>query len=498
MDKKKQLGQVFTPKWVVDEILDSAGYYGKKILDKYIMEPASGDGAFLLSIVERFIDESLKAGHKSKKIKSNLAKYIYGIEIDPIEYKKSIKNLNNLVGSKFKNFTKIRWQIRNADTLRQYHKYFGFFDFVVGNPPYIRIHNLEKEMRESLKKEFVFMDGTIDIYLSFFEMGFKMLKKDGVLGYITPNSFLHNSSYKRFRDYLKQTRAITAITDFKSNKIFDRFSTYTAISIMQFNKNRDHFEYKELSDGKINKVADVYYKDIGLTDWSFSNTENLRFIKSLANSKGTLIDDYFNVQYGFATLRDNIFIGDMEKNDKETVYFKGYLIERAILKKIVKGSTFKGEPGDIKYIIFPYVEKNKRQVPIAEKDLAKNYPLAYKYLLDNKAELMKRDLDKGVNWYEFGRSQGVQSVHNEKFVCGTLIKDSVNFYKLPAEVMIYSGIFITKKTPNIGWDVFLDAVNSENFKRYIQITGKDFSGGYKSITSKQIKQFNLGDGGTLL
>ena len=52
MAKHKSLGQVFTPNWIVSEILDLVGYNNESILDKYILEPSSGDGAFLLEIVK--------------------------------------------------------------------------------------------------------------------------------------------------------------------------------------------------------------------------------------------------------------------------------------------------------------------------------------------------------------------------------------------------------------------------------------------------------------
>lgn len=66
-------------------------------------------------------------------------------------------------------------------------------------------------------------------------MGFKMLRKEGLLGYITPNSYLHNSSYSLFREYLKKEKLVSKLIDFKANKIFKGFSTYTAITII--NKN---------------------------------------------------------------------------------------------------------------------------------------------------------------------------------------------------------------------------------------------------------------------
>ena len=490
-EKTKSLGQVFTPSWVVNEILDSVGYFGENILEKFIMEPSSGDGAFLREIIVRYLKESKKAKLSEKQICTNLEKYIYAIEIDPNEYKKSLENLNEIVSFELQKKININWKIFNENTLYKYKEYKGMFDFVVGNPPYIRIHNLDTETREYIKEMLNFTEGTIDIYLSFFEIGFQMLKKDGKLGYITPNSFLHNSSYRRFRNYLKETCAIKKLIDFKSSKVFDGFSTYNAISIIQFNDKKEDFEYCEFENGKIKVINHVRHAEIKGNNWSFSDIQNSSFVISMENGTSSRVGNYFNVQYGFATLRDKIYIGDVREFKNDIVYFNNHPVEKEILKKIVKGSTFKGSKEEIKYIIFPYKQVNGRSIAINEEELENKFPFAYKYLLNNKDELLARDIDKGSHWYEFGRSQGIQTMFNEKIVCSTLAKDFFRFYRLPEDVMVYSGIFITKKNSLASWEMLSGILQSENFMRYIKITGKDFSGGYKSITSKQIKQFKL-------
>ncbi len=188
MAKHKTLGQVFTPLWIITEILDLVGYTNQDILNKYILEPSSGDGAFLIEIVDRYINISLDAKIEISEIKKGLEKYIYGVELDQVEYAKSIQSLNQLVSEKLNINENLNWKIFNQNTFDFYKHHLTHFDFIVGNPPYIRIHNLDPTTRNILKQDFTFSEGTIDIYLSFFEMGLKMLKENGYLGYITPNS----------------------------------------------------------------------------------------------------------------------------------------------------------------------------------------------------------------------------------------------------------------------------------------------------------------------
>jgi len=489
MNKQKTFGQVFTPSWIVNEILNLVGYFDEGILDKYVLEPASGDGVFLAEIVERYINVSMTNDIKPNAIKLNLEKYIYGVEIDFSEYQKSIQLLDNLINTKFGSEITVQWNIHNKDTFDFYKDFPNFFDYIVGNPPYVRIHNISNETRNILSKNFKFASGTIDLYLPFLEMSLAMMNESARLGFITPNSLLHNSSYKAFRSYLKRLKNLEILIDFKANKIFKGFSTYTSITILNNNRKEDFFTYKELIGSKILEVNKVEYKLLNDNDWSFSNEADQKFILGLSTGKNSRVKDFFDVQYGFATLRDKIFIANAELYNDSLVTFNNHLVEKNILKKIVKGSRFKGTIDENNLILFPYFKSGDKYIPFQEDNLATNYPNAYKYLLANKDELESRDLDKGAMWYEFGRSQGVQSMHKEKIVLSPLINGKVTFYRIPADVLVYSGIFIVKNKSYSNWALIEQVLRSEDFFRYIRITGKDFSGGYKSITTKQIKEF---------
>jgi adenine-specific DNA-methyltransferase len=489
--KHKTLGQVYTPEWIVKEILKEIDFEGKKIFSKKIIDPACGDGAFLKEIVKKILKESIKNNKSIEDIKNILQNNIYGIEIDTEEYLKCIKNLNQIIENQLNINLNINWNIYNDNTLIKYKEFINYFDYVVGNPPYIRIHNLDTTTRKILKENFIFNQGTIDIYLSFFELGFKLLNKNGILGYITPNSFLRNSSYKNFRQYLKENKVIQTLIDFKSNKIFKNFSTYTAITIINFSEKEEYFNYKELDNNLIKEVNKIEFNKLDNKSWSFSSKKDMDFLKELYENSYNKVSDFFDVQYGFATLRDKIFISKIEKEKDSLVLFNNYWIEKSILKKIVKGSTYKGKKSEIKYIIFPYKKLNSKFIPIDENELKNNFPYAYNYLLDNKEELLKRNIDKNINWYEFGRSQGIQSSCNEKIVVSPLIKDKIHYNLLEKDIFVYSGLFIIKKEEKTNWNLITNILNSDKFKKYVEIKGKDFSGGYKSITSKLIKDFPI-------
>lgn len=492
MNKQKKLGQVYTPHWIVCEILDLVEYNNPDILNKYIMEPACGEGAFLLEITRRYTSISKSLGKSCAEIVQNLEEYIYGVEIDRQAYNKCIANLNAYVKVEL-GVESVKWKIFNSDMLHIFRQFHTRFDYVVGNPPYIRIHNMSIDRRNFIKHNFMFNQGTFDIYLSFYELSLRMINKNGQVGFITPNSFLHNSSYLQFREYLAKNKLISTLIDFKANKMFPGFSSYTAIAILQNGNSKDVFDYGEFQNGKIVKLNEIKYNNLNNKHWSFTDKENEQFLKNLNKSTDIFVKDLFDVQYGLATLRDRIFIGKCKPHpvNQHLAIFNNELIERSVLQDVIKASTFKGNFSGIEKIIYPYEFSDGKYRVISETKMQIEYPHCYAYLLQHKSDLLSRDIDKGTKWYEFGRSQGIQKIHQEKIILGTLMSSAVRFHKVSKQVMMYSGIFITRKNPDVDWKILEDILCSKEFLRFIHIKGKDFSGGYKSISTNQIKEFRV-------
>lgn len=491
MNKSKKLGQVSTPIWIVNEILNACQYSGSNILRKYVLEPACGNGAFLGEMVTRYIVAAQMEGQSHSQIIKELETYIVGVELDELVYCECIQRLNQLVKEKLGSNATVQWRIYRQDTLDFYRDYAAYFDWIVGNPPYIRIHNLDEDVRIRLKQTFQFTVGTTDMYLAFFEMAFFMLNQSGKLGFITPNSFLHNTSYQKFRQFLQWQSKLKMLYDLKSHKVFDRYSTYTAISIFDNSHIQPEFIYKELINNKFIEVNRIVFACLNAKKWTLANSEQSQFLHDLYQSGHAKLQDFFDVQYGFATLRDKIFIAKSTFLNNELSEFNGEKIETAILRMIVKGSRYKGQPEDMESILFPYVWEKGRYRAYLEAELAQQFPLAYAYLLKNKEELLKRDIDKKAQWFEFGRSQGLQTSHREKIVISPLVNGCVQFFRLPEHILVYSGIFMTRKSPDVDWQIAEQALSSSDFFRYVRLMGKDMSGGYKSLSSKTIKTFSV-------
>jgi hypothetical protein len=190
---KKNNGRYYTPVNIVKQILDLSEYFGPRILRKHIMENSCGDGAFLCEIVERYCQES--ANSQKSELKTELETFVHGIELDPTEREKCVRNLD-AVALKY-GVSKINWDVICADALTV-DQFDGQMDFVVGNPPYVRVHNLGASF-DAVKKFELAQDGMTDLFIVFYEIGLRMLNHNGVLGYITPSSFFNSVAGARLR-----------------------------------------------------------------------------------------------------------------------------------------------------------------------------------------------------------------------------------------------------------------------------------------------------------
>lgn len=515
MGYKKEYGQYMTPDNVTSFILDSVGYKNDAVLSMNIMEPSFGDGVFIIHILERILLYTQSLHYSVDEIKDIIISHVFGVEKDIELYQKALHSCDELLRKYGINDINLTSNLLCGDTLLLYKKFVDKMDFVVGNPPYIRIHNIPEEYRNIIR-EFRFSDGIFDMYIIFYEIGLLMLNNDGKLGYISPNSFLKNISQQEFRNYLICKQYISSIYNFTSLKIFDKADTYTGIFILD--------RHSKTNDFKIKYVEGLWFDSSVEEEYSYDEFNAYFYNKSwiLGNKKNNLflnnnqhlhnrIKDIAFVQNGIATNKDSVYIhnvycdsllnvpytGDY-KDSLKTVYIKDndgcvYPVESTILRKCVKASRFDGDMSN-SYVIFPYMYDDKYNcVPIEESVLKDNYSNTYQYLKKHYEELLSRDIDNKTSWYLFGRSQGLRNLNKKKIIFKHIINKNnpeIIPYVLDEDVVVYSGIYIVEKNVDSLKNICY-IILSDEFKKYCLLCGKDMSGGYVGVSAKIVKEFGI-------
>ncbi|EJY9602883.1 class I SAM-dependent methyltransferase [Campylobacter coli] len=166
----KELGQVFTPQYIVSDMMNLIQNNGR------FLEPSCGDGAFF------------------KNLPSNKV----GIEID-----------KNVINDE---------QILNID-------FFNYplnekFDTIVGNPPYVKYQDIKIETKILLKIYNQIFDERSNLYLFFIYKCILHLKDKGELIFITPRDFLKSTSSIKLNNFLFSQGSITDFIDLGDKKIF--------------------------------------------------------------------------------------------------------------------------------------------------------------------------------------------------------------------------------------------------------------------------------------
>ncbi len=178
-----------------------------------ICDPACGSGAFLNQCFD-YLHEEMDFVHEMKFEydgqrslfdidKEILQNNLYGVDINPesVEITKlslwlktakqnqtlasldnNIKCGNSLISDTTVVSNAFIWQEAFPDVFSQ-----GGFDVIIGNPPYGA--TLDQKQKDYLTSNYNTTEYNFDTYKTFFELGFRILKDGGYLGYITPNTF---------------------------------------------------------------------------------------------------------------------------------------------------------------------------------------------------------------------------------------------------------------------------------------------------------------------
>ena len=87
---------------------------------------------------------------------------------------------------------------------------------------FARSKNIDEYMKNNLKNWKSSSSGNVDLYIPFFELGLNLLKDNGILGYITPNTYLQSINGRSLRNYLLASNYHIKVLDYKDNKIFKK------------------------------------------------------------------------------------------------------------------------------------------------------------------------------------------------------------------------------------------------------------------------------------
>ncbi|EPP8766024.1 Eco57I restriction-modification methylase domain-containing protein, partial [Acinetobacter baumannii] len=373
---------------------------------------------------------------------------------------------------------------------------FKGFDIILGNPPYVCARNLDNDTKEKLKKWEVCKAGNSDLYIPFFQIAIENLASEGILGYITMNSFFKSLNGRELRAYFQKKCLAFNIIDFGAEQIFKSKNTYTCICFIE-NKKKSFINYKIIESTNLNKkikFEKIYYKDLdSKKGWNLNAHKIISKIESIGRPFGEL----YQTRHGLATLKNDIYIFKPVCEDEKYYYLNNdglFKIEKDICRDVVNSNKLSREVSldNLKEkIIFPYDREIKPKL-LEENFIKDFYPEAYKYL-KNKINILKmRDKGKGdyENWYAYGRTQSLEKVKNKMFFPKYSDRAPSFIISSDEDLLFYNGLAVIGSS-DLEMKIIEKIMGSSVFWYYIMKTSKPYSSNYYSLNGNYIRNFGI-------
>ena len=497
-------GAVYTPNYIKSFIVENSLWKVKKPLLKIKSADIScGCGAFLFTIANKQKKDT------QRPFSEIFEENIFGLDICQTSIKRTEILLSLLAISQGEDEKQFKFNLFCGNALSfdwksncSSVKSNEGFDLIVGNPPYVRAKNIDSETKKLLADWSVTKSGNPDLYIPFFEIGLENLNKNGILGYITVNSFFKSVNARELRKYLQTNKYALSIIDFGDEKLFESKSAYTCICFLSKEKSEYLLFKKEtsktLQKNGLEKFNKIPFKDLDFQrGWIINNKQIVENIKRIENA-GESLGTKYKIKNGIATLSNDIYIFKpiAENENYYTLVRNGkkFEIEKDICRDIIKPNILKYEH-EIESIkeklIYPYTNGITPLSLMKEEQLKSNFPKTYEYLSFHKDELQKRDKGNGDYgaWYAFGRTQALTD-KGYKLLFPYIAKDPHFVFTDQKDMMIYCGYAIFNESVE-ELKILKRILESKVFDYYMQNTSKPYSSGYLSYAKNYVKNFGV-------
>jgi type I restriction-modification system DNA methylase subunit len=491
-DERKRLGEFYTPKEVSEYILDTLGFKPEnEIRGKKILDPSCGSGSFLVESTQRLVARYRRIGldignpDDAKQIIEQCVDSIHGLDIHPfacfiaeMNLLFQLVDLYDVVRQKDRDYELPRIKIYQTDSLLpsgqpiELAEFFENsrrkmlidetkgadrlkivkFDFIVGNPPYVRKERISTDYKErKLRKAFpeVYY-GDNDLYVYFIAKGIDWLSNSGKLGYIVSRKFTKTRYGANIRKYITDTCIVEEFVDFGDVEAFRDATNYPCILVLR--KETDATErmksslktviikkekkpqelMKHLSEkrneGKFSDdyidIFQVSQTSLGAERWKLVPSELYEMFNRIRKISELSLGDICNIDKGIYTALDKAFVVDEKTIEK-------YNLEKELLRPTLRGEDVKS------YGIIP--KKKLFLIYTLNIDI-NDYPNTKSYLSSFRSALEKRwcftDPHMGRKWYELEKPRSPQLYETRKIVTPDISNtsnfaiDNENYYPL--------------------------------------------------------------------
>jgi hypothetical protein len=375
----------------------------------------------------------------------------------------------------------------------------GGFDCVIGNPPYVRIHNLVDfypgEVRFIQTNYETAQFGKVDIYVAFVEKGVQLLNKSGRLGFIVPNKFMQADYGVGLRNLLASRQSLVALVDFGNAQVFDGATTYTCLLFLTGSSQRAfRAKFNRSGQPPIRFLAEGAFEErpasaFGPSPWQSASSLETSILRKVERVQARLSDVALLTITGVKTGANSVFVFETvetrattprlrpEDTDSEVELETNYLVPYVKAESLKRYRVGAGS----RLLLYPYelVEHETRLISQAQ---LKKCAKTWQYLLEHKRTLEGRQKGKlrGPGWYGLSFSSSLQMFSGPKIVTPTL--SPRNSFALDTNGCFFpqgagGGCGLVPKAEHSAY-YLLAVLNSRLLTFYFQRISSSFQGGW--------------------
>lgn len=420
------------------------------------------------------------------------------------------------------------------------------YDYVVGNPPYVRIQNLPDSQKSMLDQLYESTTGNYDLYCPFYERGLGWLAEGtGRLGYITPNQFMVTDYGEGLRRVLRRDSCIEEVYDFRDSGVFKDATNYPAIVIARDEDEEESRENNEIRSVRVkanvdddtgraldkqiidsvrehrdepgyqDEFIDVFdFPQSELDDgyWSLMPPEELEVFQKLeSNQTHSVKEVTTDVFQGIRTGRNTLFVVEVLDADRVesdntgnivTISPDGesgeYKIETDLLRPFLQGDEIQRWRGDWSglHVIYPYelteTDGEFEARLYTESELQENLPLSWDYFKEHESTLRGREGGKWEDkdgWWQYSRTQNLEKFELAKPIQAEICQEATFMLDDSGSWYFTTGYGIGIEKQHLGiTDELVAQLNSKPLDFYLKHIAAIKAGGYYSYRTQYVEK----------
>jgi tRNA1(Val) A37 N6-methylase TrmN6 len=434
-------GYVQTPEKIVDKMVEKLFHYQTPSDQSKILDPGCGPGDFIDGIIRWCENNNTPLPN------------IEGIELD--------QSLAEEAQKKFLQYETIK--IIHDDYLLYKT---NFYDYIVGNPPYVPITQISENEKKLYKTIFKTATGRFDLYLLFFEKAINSLKSNGYLVFITPEKYTYVKTATYFRTLLASKQVIEI--EHLDEKTFKNLVTYPLITSI-----KNSVPYKETSVIERNGEQINVNLPVNGESWRpYLNGKNEK------NKGLTLRDICTRISCGVATGKDEIFI---LKNESVSVDLQSYAYPTISGSELSKNLDLKSEYS----MLIPYnlngkLKKIEELGPLLEYLSQPNR----KTKLENRTCVRKSK----KKWYSFHENPPLYDIFKPKILCKDIAGEAYFWKDVEGKFVPRHSVYylVLKDTSKI--DEILEYLREDSVKDWLNNNCQRAHNNYIRLQSEVLKK----------